>query len=211
MTETGIGVMPQSWIISVGGRTYGPFTVEQMQAFAAEGRLVAHSLIARNGETAFGPAAQDPDLSSIFAAEPSPAFGAEKTPKAVAEVHALQPQAEERSSFGLNDDRDAGDEPSHYVIVADMKSRSIAGLEEEIHSLGPAYAITPQTWVLSSELSINAIRNLLIQKLGKLDVIFVIDATHDKIAWFNYSPEQEVRVRRVWAAKSAPILTHSYG
>jgi hypothetical protein len=204
--------MPQSWIISVGGRTYGPFTADQMQAFATEGRLVAHSLIARNGETAFGPAAQDPALSSIFASSaPSPAFEGENTARAVANVQALQAQPEERSAFGRNDEHGAGDEPSHYVIVADMKSRSIAGLEEEIHSLGPAYPITPQTWVLSSELSINAIRNLLIQKLGKLDVIFVIDATHDKIAWFNYSPEQEVRVRRVWAAKSAPILTHSFG
>lgn len=210
MTETGIGAMPQSWIVSVGGRTYGPFTVDQLQAFAAEGRLVAHSLIARNGETTFGPAAQDPALSSIFAAS-APAFEPENAVGAVAEVQALQPELEERSSFGRNDEHGAGSEPSHYVIVADMKSRSIAGLEEEIHSLGPAYAITPQTWVLSSELSVNAIRNLLIQKLGKLDVIFVIDATHDKIAWFNYSPEQEVRMRRVWAAKSAPILTHSFG
>jgi hypothetical protein len=211
MTEPETGPMPQSWIISVGGRTYGPFTADQMQAFAAEGRLVAHSLIARNGEAAFGPAAQDPALASIFmSSSPSPAFEAEHSAGVAAEMKTPQSQLEERSAFGRNDDRGEGDESSHFVIVADMKSRSIAGLEEEIHSLGPAYAITPQTWVLSSELSVNAIRNILIQKLGKLDVIFVIDATNDKIAWFNYSPEQEVRVRRVWN-KAAPILTHSFG
>jgi hypothetical protein len=201
--------MPQSWIVSVGGRTYGPFTADQMHAFASEGRLVPHSLIARNGETAFGPAAQDPELATMFG---SSSNIAEQVPVQNGAMHGpmAHPEPAERSSFGRNDDRTAGEEPSHYVIVADMKSRSIAGLEEEIHSLGPAYAITPQTWVLSSELSITAIRNLLIQKLGKLDVIFVIDASHDKIAWFNYGPEQEVRVRRVWS-KAAPILTHSFG
>jgi len=201
--------MPQNWIVSVGGRTYGPFTAAQMEGFANEGRLVPHSLIARDGGP-FGPAAQDPDLAPFFAAQPAP----EPAPQSAPVVAAEEPQSPAPqgsvASFGRTEAETASEEPSHYVIVADMKSRSISGLEEEILSLGPAYAITPQTWVLSTELSITVVRNLLVQKLGKLDLLFVIDATHDKIAWFNYSPEQEVRVRRVWS-KVSPALAHTFG
>ena len=45
----------------------------------------------------------------------------------------------------------------------------------------------------------NAIRNVLVQQLGKLDVLFVVDATRDKAAWFNFGPEADARIRRNWA------------
>ncbi len=55
-----------------------------------------------------------------------------------------------------------------------MKSRSISSLEEEIFSLGEAYRFGPQAWVLCSEGSINIVRNALVQKLGKLDTLFIV-------------------------------------
>ena len=33
---------------------------------------------------------------------------------------------------------------------------------------------------------------------GKLDMLFIADATHDKAAWFNFGPEADSRVRRIW-------------
>jgi hypothetical protein len=80
-----------------------------------------------------------------------------------------------------------------------MKSRSVQGLEEEIYNLGPAYPLFPQVWLLTTEQPVNAIRNLLVQKLGKMDVLFVVDATHNKAAWFNFGPEADTRIRRIWA------------
>jgi hypothetical protein len=79
-----------------------------------------------------------------------------------------------------------------------MKSKSISGLEEEILNLGPAYALLPQIWLLVSDKSMNAIRNSLLQKLGKIDTLFVVDATRNKATWFNFGPEAEARIRRVW-------------
>jgi hypothetical protein len=84
------------------------------------------------------------------------------------------------------------------VIISDMKSRSITGLEEEIFGLGTAHRFMPQAWVLASEASINTIRNALVQKLGKIDSLFIVDAAHDKAAWFNFGPENDARVRRMW-------------
>ena len=39
----------------------------------------------------------------------------------------------------------------------------------------------------------------LVQKLGKLDTIFVVDTIHDRAAWFNFGPEADTRVRRMWS------------
>ena len=80
-----------------------------------------------------------------------------------------------------------------------MKSGSISGLEEENFHLGPVHRFMPQAWILSSEASISTIRNALVQKMGKIDTLFIVDAAHDKAAWFNFGPESDARIRRMWS------------
>ena len=183
--------MTETWTISVGGRVYGPYSLEQMQGFHAENRLADHSLVARAGEEQFHPAAEDPALAPLF----QPA-----TPTAGAP---LEPAAETATPaphrFGRSDADVLAGEPAHFVIVADMKSRSIAGIEEEIFSLGEAHRFMPQAWVLRSSATINIIRNALVQKLGKIDTLFIVDAAHDKAAWFNFGPESDTRIRKMWS------------
>lgn len=181
--------MSDTWTISVSGQSYGPYTAAQMQAFVGEGRLAARSLVCRAGESRFAAAADDPVLAAFFRpaepVRPTPFFTADGSEDAT-------------PSFGRgNDDAPAG-QRAHFLIVADMKSRSISGLEEEIFNLGPAYPIMPQAWLLSSDMAINAIRQTLVQKLGKLDILFIADTTHDKAAWFNFGPEADSRIRRIW-------------
>src|SRR6201995_2740497 len=74
-------VMSESWTISVAGRVYGPYSLEQMQGFHAENRLADHSLVARAGEEQFHPAGEDPDLAPLFLAPvPSAEASAEPSP-----------------------------------------------------------------------------------------------------------------------------------
>jgi len=182
--------MAESWTISVGGRVYGPYTLEQMQGFHAEKRLASHSLVARTGEEQFYPAGEDAALAELFQA------AAEAQPGAPSE--AAQP-----SRFGIRTDTEsAGGMPGHFVIVAEMKSSSTASLEQEIFSLGVAHRCGPQAWVLASEASINSVRMALVQKLGKLDTLFIVDAAHDKAAWFNFGPETDSRIRKIWSRPS---------
>jgi len=181
--------MPETWTVNTGDRTYGPYTVTQLQSFVSEGRLAPHSLVARTGEQTFRAASEDPELSSLFRSGQS----------ATAVAQALR--AEQPRGFGRKDDDEPG-ELSHYIIMADMKSRSAAGLEEEVFNLGPAYAVLPQVWLLTCGLGINVVRNTLVQKLGKLDMLFVVDATRDRAAWFNFGPEADARIRRLWARTS---------
>ena len=175
--------MPETWTISVGSRVFGPYTVEQMHAFHAEGRLAVHSLVARAGEEQFRAAGEDPVLASLFPA------AAESAPQPAAEPH----------RFGREPQESGTAERSRFVIISDMKSGSISALEEEIFNLGPAYRFMPQSWVLTSEASLNTIRHALMQKLGKLDTIFIVDTIHDRAAWFNFGPEADTRVRRLWS------------
>lgn len=194
-------IMSASWTISVGGRVYGPYNLDQMRAFHAEGRLADHSLVARPGEEQFYPAHQDNDLALLFGA------AGESLPEEMDESAAGETGVEPLATashpatphrFGRSE-QNAIDGPSHYVIIADMKSRSITGLEEEIFNMGPAHRFMPQSWVLTSEASLNTIRNRLVQKLGKIDALFIVDAARDKAAWFNFGPENDSRVRRMWS------------
>jgi hypothetical protein len=184
--------MPESWTISVGGRVYGPYSLAQMQGFHAENRLADHSMVARAGEAQFHPASEDPALAPLFQS----AAAAQTTPAEPAAVETASVEPAQPQRFGA---RAEAEGPAHFVIVADMKSRSITGLEEEISSLGQAHRFGPQAWVLSSEASINIIRNALVQKLGKLDTLFIVDAARDKAAWFNFGPETDTRIRKMWS------------
>jgi hypothetical protein len=182
--------MAESWTISVGGRVYGPYSLEQMRSFHAESRLADHSVVARAGEEQFHPAIEDPELAPLFGAQ--------------APAEALVSEPAQPHRFGARNDADIQAAPAHFVIVADMKSRSITGLDEEIFTLGPAHRFGPQAWVLSSEASINTIRNALVQKLGKIDTLFIVDAAHDKAAWFNFGPETDTRIRKMWSRPAEP-------
>ena len=179
--------MPETWTVNTGERTYGPYTISQLQAFAAEGRLAPHSLVARTGEQTFRAASEDPDLATLFRAGRS----------AAAVAQALRSDQPQRS-FGRKEEDAEPSELSHYIVMADMKSRSAAGIEEEVFNLGPAYKVLPQVWLLTCDLSINAVRNTLVQKLGKLDMLFVVDATRDRAAWFNFGPEAGARIHTQW-------------
>lgn len=182
-------VMAESWTISVAGRVYGPYSLEQMQGFHAENRLADHSLVARAGEEQFHPASEDPDLAPLFRAPAEPA-ASEAAPASEPMPHRFGVRAGEELGNGV---------PCHFVIITDMKSRSISGLEEEIFNLGQAHRFMPQAWVLTSEASINTIRNALVQKMGKIDTLFIVDAAHDKAAWFNFGPESDTRIRKMWS------------
>jgi hypothetical protein len=184
--------MSQVWTISVNGQAYGPYDEAQMRGFAAEGRLAAHSQVARAGEQSYRAASEHEELAPLF--HPAPKQSARPS---FFTAEGGQPT----QSFGRAEDETASGF-SRYVIVAEMKSQSIAGLEEEVFKFGPAVPLTPQSWLLSSEMPINSVRNALVQKLGKNDILFIADTSHNKSTWFNYGPEAESRIRRTWQKNS---------
>lgn len=185
--------MPSTWTIKANDRCFGPYTLEQMRSFMSEGRLAAHSMVAPDAGANFAPASSYAELSTLF------------RPAAVAQP-APQPTQPRPVFFTAEGDLGATyavreaetSAQSRFIIIAEMKSRSITGLEQEIQRCGIAIQLMPQAWLLTSEMTINALRNLLIQRLGRIDMLFIVDASHNKAAWFNYGPENDARIRRVW-------------
>jgi len=178
--------MASTWTIKANDSCFGPYTLEQMRAYAAEGRLAPHSLVARDGDKLFKPASDFEDLAVLFRpAAPRPVFFTAEGDLGTAYA-AREPEVPPQSRF---------------IIVSDMKSRSIAGLEQEISRCGQSVSLMPQAWLLTSDMTINALRNTLTQRLGRIDVLFIVDASRNKAAWFNYGPEADARIRRVWQVR----------
>jgi hypothetical protein len=151
----------------------------------------------RTGEEQLHPAGEDALLAPLF----QPAHASQAQGSADRET-GQEPtsEAQQPRRFGARAETETGHgAQSHFVIVADMKSASIAGLEDEIFRLGQAHRFSSQAWVLVSEHAINIVRTALVQKLGKLDTIFIVDAAHDKAAWFNFGPEADTRIRKMWS------------
>jgi len=194
-----------TWTINVSGRVYGPFTSERMRSFVGEGRLAPHSLIARDGSTDWHEARDEPEFSEVFAhrgarapAMANTANGAPTTAAAPqpAPSRAAQPSAS--PALHANASESVEHQIAHFAIVADLKAQSVGNLEGAINSLGPSYRLTHNVWIVSTEQTVSGVRNRLIQELGKSDSLFVIDASRGKAAWFNFGPEADARIRRVW-------------
>lgn len=188
--------MSVTWTISVGGRSYGPYSLEQMKAFQSEGRLAPYSLVARDGEEHLCQASEDTELAVFFPVSTA------RGPQTTTESRPAEPGP---ARFGR--DIQATGERSRYIILAEMKSGSISALEEEIFKFGASFRFMPQAWILTSEVSLNTLRSELIQKLGKLDTLIVVDTTHDKAAWFNFGPEADTKMRRLWQRETASVRT----
>ncbi len=178
-----------AWTMNVSGRIYGPYTSDRMRDFIHEGRMAPHSLITREGRSDWHEARDEPEFAELFipngAHHMHSAFT--QTPFGTAPSHMTPPVTD-----------NAMPARAQFAVIVDQKSRSTGNLDKAILSLGPAYRLSASVWIVSTDQSVNAVRNRLVQELGKLDTLFVVDATRGKAAWFNFGPEADVRIRRVW-------------
>jgi GYF domain 2 len=182
-----------AWTINIGSRFYGPFTSERMRDFASEGRLAAHSLVAREGTTDWHEARDEPEFADLFRA---PGDAGEPVLRAIAGTPAATAPRPTPKPAEHEVPR------SHFAILVDKKSNAVGNIDEAVHSLGPFYRLLPNVWILTTDQTANAVRNRLVQELGKLDSLFVIDASRGKAAWFNFGPEGDAQIRRVWRKAS---------
>ncbi len=163
------------WRMRVGDRVYGPYSGYQMRAFHAQGRLGPQSNISRiEGATldvAWHAAAADSVLGGLFKQGTLAA-----------------------SAFGQRAEPGA----SKFVIVAEVKGRSLAPLEAALTSLGRACRVASNVWLLSGAHTVSGLRNNLSEHLGSSDWLFIVDCMHARTAGFNMGPENDAHIRFVW-------------
>jgi hypothetical protein len=187
-------ILDKCWCVNVAGRVYGPYTGQQISDFVKEGRVAPHSIVRAGAEGPWITAIDDPFLVQFF----------------VAETHRKQPVQAAATGAGVpvaatsqNLRRRASDlvEETNFVIVVDVRGGGAGPvpLEQSIHSMGHAYRVTQNAWILRSKRSAGMIRNELTPHLGGSDRLFVADTSNSKTAWFNLGPDADSRIRKVWA------------
>jgi hypothetical protein len=191
----------ERWLLKYGDRVYGPYALDAMKSYIAEGRIVGQSLIAPEGTLpgadTWRPASSTAPFAEFFGrAVPTPAAPAQmREPAAPAAAPAG------RSPYGSGKgqtDRRRQPETANFVIVMDIKARYAGPLEQAIMSLGPAYKLAPNVWCVNTNATAAGLLNDLSVHIGKTDSMFIVDATRDRTAWHNLGPETDAKIRRVW-------------
>lgn len=102
--------------------------------------------------------------------------------------------AGEAATPPANEQAEAANVFVHAEIMAGGYNAFMAALE----SLGSICELAPSLWLLRTPYSAGLIRNTLSQTLERGDRFVVMDATRDRLAWFNLGPETDVRICKVW-------------
>lgn len=172
---------PSNWCIKVADKIYGPYSDQQMEAFATEGRLAARSTVSPAGAKTWREAHEYEPLARLFGEHTKDnvrAFG-----KAGTDDHA---QARPEGSMAM------------IVIVFDNVAGTAGRLEPEIRTLGEAFRLTGNVWCVATTHSAVGVKNALVPRLTSREFLFVADTHRGKTIWHNMTPEMHARLTRAW-------------
>lgn len=89
-------------------------------------------------------------------------------------------------------------EAANVFVHAELVSGAGRAFMAALEGLGFVCELSSSLWLLRTRHSAGSIRNTLSQTLERGDRFVVMDATRDRLAWFNLGPEVDVRIARVW-------------
>ena len=98
------------------------------------------------------------------------------------------------------------EEAANVFVHAEILSGAFMGFVAALESMGRICDLAPGLWLLRTSHSAGVVRNTLSQTLERGDRFVVIDATRDRLAWFNLGPETDVRISQVW---NGPVPEHA--
>ncbi|MFZ2028881.1 MAG: DUF4339 domain-containing protein [Vitreimonas sp.] len=154
------------WWVQIRGRSFGPYSIEQMARFMSEGRVRPSTMVSDNQHTGWMEARKVMSLRGLRT--PAPA----------------------------NDAAEA----ANVFVQAEIFSGATMAFMAALEDLGSVCDLAPSLWLVRTKFSAGIIRNTLSQTLETGDRFVVIDATRDRLAWFNLGPETDVRIGKVWNA-----------
>lgn len=153
------------WWVQIRGKSYGPYTLEQMAKFMSEGRVRPNTMVADNPHSGWTEARRIMSLRGL------------RTPSA---------------------SNDSAPEAANVFVHAEIISGSWMAFMAALESMGPVCDLAPGLWLVRTSFSAGVIRNTLSQTLERGDRFVVIDATRDRVAWFNLGPETDARFAKTW-------------
>jgi hypothetical protein len=194
------------WWVRAQDRPWGPYRDSQIERFVAERRVTPSTLVA---ERAGGPwlkaSSIEPFATFFKTSEEGAREGAVAEPVSgpIAKRPAVVPPRERPldapSAAAVANDHMTGDE-ANFVVICELYQTGALQFESALSALGVFAPVASGAWILRTSRQVGQVRNHLSQKLGTGDRLMVIDATRDRLAWFNLGIESDAIVRQVWRA-----------
>jgi GYF domain 2 len=95
---------------------------------------------------------------------------------------------------------DSAPQAANVFVCAEIRSGAQYEFLAALESMGSICELGGGLWLVRTKYSAGILRNALSQTLVAGDRFVVIDATRDRVAWFNLGPEVDARVSQVWNA-----------
>jgi hypothetical protein len=162
------------WRIKVGETEYGPYPRSRLIDFLKEGRVVASTPLCCGADPEYVRADKHPQLRWDFNANRKRKFGEPRLDPGETEVPVC-----------------------NYFIAARLMSTSDA-FEKQLREAGKMTRAAGDMWVVRSRLTVQQIRNKLTSIMRPHEHFVIVNATKDRLAWFNLGAENDVAVRDVW-------------
>ena len=162
------------WRVKVGDAEYGPYPRSRLIDFLKEGRVTASTFLCCGNDTDFHRADHHPNLRWDFKAPRKRKFGEPKLDAGETEVPVC-----------------------NYFIAA----RLMAGndrFERVLRDAGKMKLCAGDMWVLRSKQTVQQLRNQLALVMKPNELFFIVNASKDRLAWFNIGVEPDISVRGVW-------------
>jgi hypothetical protein len=162
------------WRIKVGDKEYGPYPRTRLIDFLKEGRVGPATLLCCGTDTEFVRADRHVNLRWDFSPARKRKFGEVKLEPGETEVPIC-----------------------NYVVAARLLSTN-GGFERALMESGKMARCAGDIWVLRSKLTVQQLRHKLSMIMHKDEQVVIVNASKDRLAWFNLGPESDIAVRDVW-------------
>lgn len=100
----------------------------------------------------------------------------------------------------LHVERAGAETAANVFVFAEIRSGAWMAFMAALEAMGAMAELAPGLWLVRTRFSAGIVRNTLSQTLERGDKFAVIDATRDRLAWYNLGPEVDVRLGQVWNA-----------
>jgi hypothetical protein len=162
------------WWVQARGQAYGPYSQEQLVQFVQEGRVRPSTPVSNKPDSGWAEARRFDALMAPLRAVSTPQHNA---------------PAQDNTVTAAN-----------VFVFAEIHSGAWSSFMAALEAMGPLLELSPGLWMLRTHLTAGVMRNTLSQTLERGDRFVVMDATRDRVAWFNLGPGIDVRVKEVWNA-----------
>lgn len=166
---------PPIWRVLIQSTAYGPYTLGQLQGFVTEGRIGLQTKIARGDGAAFVAAETLPELQPALRAK----LNAKPTRRA----------------------EDQAETPHNYIIISRLTGVGQEVIIRQLNQLGSFGEAMPGVYVLRTKTKLSALQKSLNAVTTARDSVLIVDATSNRLGWFNLGPEADIHLRAVWDKK----------